>query len=271
LLTYYGFLSLFPLLLATTSILQIILHSHPAAKDAVIKHATQYLPVLGDQLESSVRTIHGAGFALLVGILITIWGAKGVADVFQYSLNHIWRVPRVKRPGFPRNILKSFSIILIGGAGLTAASFLSGMATSLGKSWMERTISSLISVVILYLVLAILIKIGIAGAAKISRAALRRSALTAAIGIQILQILGGYLVNNELGKLKHLYGAFAATLGLLFWIYLQARVLIYGVEYGTVFDKKLWPLSLTNDHLTDADHRAQHQHTIPDNYALPEK
>ncbi|HVS79237.1 MAG TPA: YihY/virulence factor BrkB family protein, partial [Candidatus Saccharimonadales bacterium] len=184
LLTYYGFLSLFPLLLVATSVLQIFLRSHPAVQDDVIRHATQYFPVLGEQLQSNVHTTGHTGILLIIGILLTLWGAKGVADVFQYSLNHIWQVPRLRRPGFPKGALKSLAVIIFGGIGLIVASFLSSFAASLDRIWALRIIASLVSAVVLFVIFWVVFKVAIASSAKFSRSALFRSALAAAIGIQ---------------------------------------------------------------------------------------
>lgn len=271
LITYYGFLSLFPLLLVGTSTLQIVLHAHPSAKDSIISHATQYFPVLGEQLQTNVHNVSGAGVALIIGIVLTLWGAKGVADVFQYSLNHIWQVPKLKRPGFPKGPIKSLGVIIFGGIGLIAAAFLSGYATSLDRTFALRIVASLVSISVIFGVFWIIFKLGIASSARVSNRALLRSALTIAIGVQALQIVGGFLVTHELGKLKHLYGTFAATLGLLFWIYLQARMLIYAIEAGSVYDKQLWPRSLTEDNLTEADKRAYSHYAKRERYILPEK
>jgi membrane protein len=72
-----------------------------------------------------------------------------------------------------------------------------------------------------------------------------RSAVMAAVGIQLLQIIGGYLITRELGRLNSYYGSFGATLALLFWIYLQAQVVIYAAVAGSVFDKSKWPRDLS--------------------------
>jgi membrane protein len=245
LITYYGFLSLFPLLLVASSIVQILLHSRPDIQNDIIHYLTQYFPAgLSDQLLSNVKDFHGAGFAIIVGILVILWGAKGIADVFQYTLNHIWHVPAAERPGFPKNSLRSLSIIAVGAIGFTAASFLSGFTASLDRTGSSRIISSLTIILILFLVFWTLFKLGLAPAAKAGNRALLRSSLVAAVGIAILQIIGGYLVTHQLNKLKLLYGTFAVTLGLLFWIYLQARLVIYAIEVGVVYEKKLWPRNL---------------------------
>lgn len=227
--------------------------------------------MLGEQLQTNVQTLHGAGVALIVGLLLTLWGAKGVADVFQHGMNHIWHVPVVKRPGFPKGALKSLAVIVFGGIGLVGASLLSGFAAGLDHSFIMRIVASLVSVFVLYWIFRIVFRLALASAARPSKSALLRSALTAAVGVQILQIAGGYLVTHELGKLKHLYGTFAATLGLLFWIYLEARVVIYSAEVGVVYDKKLWPRGLTSQNLTDADKQVYKDEAKKEQHVLPEK
>lgn len=271
LLTYYGFLSLFPLLLVATSVLLIILHSNPNIREDVISHATQYFPVVGDQLQSNVQNIHGTGVALIIGILLTLWGAKGIADVFQYSLNHIWAVPRLRRPGFPKGAFKSLAIIIIGAIGLVLASSLSGFAASIDRALAFRILSILVSISLLFGLFWIIFKLGLASASKADKKALFVSSLVAAIGIQVLQIVGGYLVTHELSKLRHLYGTFAATLGLLFWIYLQAQVVIYAIEAGMVYSKKLWPRALSDKNLTDADKLAIAARAKKEKSVEPEK
>jgi hypothetical protein len=62
----------------------------------------------------------------------------------------------------------------------------------------------------------------------------------------ILQMLGGYILTRELRNLDALYSYYALTLGLLFWIYLQAQTIYYANEIAVVRSKKLWPRSFTS-------------------------
>jgi uncharacterized BrkB/YihY/UPF0761 family membrane protein len=78
----------------------------------------------------------------------------------------------------------------------------------------------------------------------ISLAETRIGAVFAAIGLVILQLLGGYILAHELKSLDALYSYFAISLGLLFWIYLQSQMLFYAVEISVVSSQKLWPRSL---------------------------
>lgn len=73
----------------------------------------------------------------------------------------------------------------------------------------------------------------------------RPGAIAAAIGLVILQSLGGYILTRELKSLDALYSNFAIPLGLLFWIYLQAQMLYYAAEIAVVSSKRQWPRSLS--------------------------
>jgi membrane protein len=260
------------LLLIATSIVQILLHSRPDIQQEVIKYLTQYFPAdLSGQLISNIQDFHGASFAIIISILIILWGAKGIADVFQYSLNHLWHVPRTERPGFPKGPLRSLSIVVIGGVGFTGAAFLSAKAASLERTFGSRIIWGLTIIAVLFCVFWILFKMGLAPAAKAGNKALFISSLFAAVGIAALQVIGGYLVTHQLNKLELLYGTFAVTLGLLFWIYLQARLFMYAVEVGVIYEKRLWPRSLTDRDLTSADKHVYAEHAKKEQYVLPEK
>ena len=56
------------------------------------------------------------------------------------------------------------------------------------------------------------------------------AALGAAIGIVLLQFVGGYLLAQQLRHLDALYSYFALSLGLMFWLYLQSQVIFYSLE-----------------------------------------
>src|SRR3954468_2276350 len=65
LLTYYGFLALFPLLLVATTIIGNLVGNHPHLEHTLLKSITDYFPLLGNQLSSHVHTLHRNGLALI--------------------------------------------------------------------------------------------------------------------------------------------------------------------------------------------------------------
>lgn len=255
LLTYYAFLSLFPLLLILTTLTENISTSHPELQADIVKGATNYFPVLGTQLAAHVNSLQKSGFALLIGILFTLYGAHGVADAFQRGVQHLWKIPHSQRNGFPKSTLKSISIIVVAGVGFVVASVSVALAAAAGHGWVFRLLSILINLAIWSGLFILLLNISLPRHIPFKET--RAAALTAAIGLVILQILGGYLLARELKRLDALYSYFALSLGLLFWIYLQVQVLFYSLEIAAVRSHKLWPRGLTDQQPTDADRRAE--------------
>lgn len=78
LITYYGFLALFPLLLLLTSVLGFLLAGEPELTQQILDTAISQFPVLGSQL-GTPEGIQGSGFAVVVGALVALWVRCGPA------------------------------------------------------------------------------------------------------------------------------------------------------------------------------------------------
>jgi uncharacterized BrkB/YihY/UPF0761 family membrane protein len=74
----------------------------------------------------------------------------------------------------------------------------------------------------------------------------------------VLHVVGGVYVAHTLHGMSQTYGMFAIVLGLLAWIFLQARVVIYAAEINVVRLDRRWPRALVSpggEHPGD-EHRA---------------
>ncbi|MDL2363652.1 MAG: YihY/virulence factor BrkB family protein [Patescibacteria group bacterium] len=251
LLTYYAFLALFPLLLVLTTIAGIVANNDPHLRDTIIRSMTQYFPVLGTQLSEHITTLHKSGIALVLGIVFTLYGARGVADVFRRGVMHIWHEPMPQDEAFPKRLGKNLSIMLVGGLGLLAASVVSGIASAAGHGFLFRGLSITVNLLVLFALFNYLIDTCLPHHVPLKDT--RAGAAVAAIGLIILQSLGGYVLRRELKSLDALYSYFAISLGLLFWIYLQAQLLYYSITIAAVKTKKLFPRSLSGKNLTTVD------------------
>src|ERR1700759_210025 len=69
LITYYGFLSLFPLLLLLVSVLGYTLDGDLALQHALVGSALQQFPIIGPELQQNVSSIHGSAPGVVLGIL----------------------------------------------------------------------------------------------------------------------------------------------------------------------------------------------------------
>ena len=248
LITYYGFLALFPLLLAATSIISIADSYHLPFAANVTAALVNNFPLIGQELQQNIHGLKSSGLSLIIGIALALYGARGVADAFRHAINEIWQIPKADRPSFPSDIIVSLKIIFVGGFGFILSSIISSVIQSYGTSLLSTILANLISLALIYLTLLALLLLAVPRSMK--RTDLRRGAIGTALGFQLLQLIGTLIITNTLGHLSTTYGIFALVLGLLFYISLQAQILLYSLEYNVVMRRQLWPRSLVLEPVT---------------------
>jgi hypothetical protein len=64
------------------------------------------------------------------------------------------------------------------------------------------------------------------------------------------------MVEHYLRHTSQVYGVFAIVLGLLFWLYLGARLTLCAAEVNVVAARRLWPRSLLQPPFANADQPA---------------
>ncbi|MGW3494739.1 YihY/virulence factor BrkB family protein [Streptomyces sp. NPDC001020] len=247
LLTYYGFLSLFPLLLILVAVLSTFLSDDPVLRQRVLDSALSDFPVIGDQLVRNIHSFHGSGVALAVGIAGSLYGSLGVAQAAQYVLNKIWAVPRHARPDPLRSRLKGLLFLLILALGLCAFTLLPVAASQTflfgarlrGGAWFAATVAS-----VFFNMFLILGSYRLLTQRTLPLRGLVVVALGAACAWQGLQWAGTYYVSHVLRGATATYGMFGVVLGLLAWLYVGALIFIAAAEVGAVRLLRLWPRSL---------------------------
>jgi len=255
LIAYYSFASIFPLLLVLVTVLDIVLRHDPALQARVLHSAFNQFPVIGSQLSQNPHSLHETGPALVVGIIFTFLGARGVAGAAQNALNTVWGVPLFRRPGFPWSLLRDVALMLVAGIGLIASTVLSGLAGNV--PFLSGTAAQ-VGAIATSLVLNIgvfWLAFRLATAKEVGTRAMLPSAVAAAVIWQILQLLGTFLVHRLAGS-SSVYGVFGVVIGLLAWLYLGAQLTLYAVEANVVALRRLWPRSLAPPPLTSEDRRA---------------
>jgi hypothetical protein len=90
LIAYYGFFSLFPLLLAFVSILGFVLSGHDSLRRKIQDSALSQFPVLGSQ---NLDKLGGSGVALAIGVIGLIWAGLGAMQATENAMNEVWDVP----------------------------------------------------------------------------------------------------------------------------------------------------------------------------------
>ncbi len=262
LLTYYGFLSLFPLLLLLVTVLGHALAGDPQAQLRVLDSALSQVPVLGRQIRDDVQGLQGSTSALVTGVLGSLYGGIGVAQAGQNAMNTLWAVPRHRRPNPFLSRLRSLVAVLALGTGLVLTTVLSGLVASVdaaGVGAAGRVLGLLVALVgnaALFLAGFRMLTVE-----RVPFRALVPGALAAAVGWQVLQAVGGYLVTRTLSRASEVYGVFGVVLGLFVFLYAAALITLVCAEINVVRARRLWPRSLltpfTDDvELTPADERS---------------
>jgi YihY family inner membrane protein len=254
LITYYAFVSLFPLLLVGFSLVPLLVRNDPDLQQRIITATVDYFPVIGQDLARNIHAYHGHGWALVAGLLFILYGARGIANVLQDASNSIWQVVRTKRPGFPFNLLRSIGIIGVGGIGLIATTVIMGFVTGISRGGVPSKI--LLGLLTLFLnTLVFLVVARLATSSAIVTKKLWIGAVFAALFWHILQVIGSVLVWHQIKGTSTLYGTFAVVLGLLFWLYLQAQFYIYALQIAAVRHNILWPRNIIQPPFNDADRK----------------
>jgi membrane protein len=255
LLAYYTFIAIFPLLLVLITLLDIAVSHDPALRQQVLNSALRAYPVIGPQLQDSVRSPHQTGVALVIGLAGSLLGARGVAGAAQDALNTVWEIPLSRRPAFPWSMLRGAGLVLAVGAGEIVTAALSGivfghLVTGVAGRAGAIALSLALNIGLFWLAFRL------ATASDVSWRDLRLGAVASAIAWQLLQLFGGFVVGRLLQHSSALYGIFGVVLGLLAWLYLQAQITLYAAEAATVQAWHLWPRSLFPPPLTEQDRRA---------------
>lgn len=245
--------------------MQIWFHNNSLVQEQVSSNVGHFFPLLGEQLQHSIQGIRGRGLGLAIGIIIAIYGTRGAADAFQHALDNIWQIPRNRRVGFPKNMLHSFLIIIAASTGFAATVIVSSFTAYIGPSVFSKILANILGFGILTAVIGYAYRIGTG-----KRLRLRYMLLGASIAAVIIQLLlsfGGLILAHELKNMSSLYGTFAVVLGLLFWLYLMAQVILISAEIDAIRHFHLWPRSITVELQTEADRKAYRLYAQTEKYA----
>ena len=259
LLAYYGFFSLFPLLLVAVTLLGILLRGNPELQDRLLDSALTQFPIIGDQIRENVHGLSKGGIALFIGIAGALWGGLGGLKALQNAMDHVWDVPIRKQANTIRQIVRAlmmlgvlFSFAIVS-TGLTSIGSVTQSLGVVGRA-LTLTLGAVVNLAIFALIFKLLT------VADVSWRDVLPGAVVAGVGWSILQTVGNVLVERQLSNASELYGFFGIVLGLLSWMYIGAQLSLLAAEVNVVLKTRAWPRSLSEENLTDADKRVLARH-----------
>jgi membrane protein len=250
LITYYGFLSLFPLLLLAVTILGFVLSHDPTLRARIVTSALSDFPVVGRQIRDDLRGFRGSTPGLVFGLIGSLYGGLGVAQAGQNAMNQIWAVPRNARPNPLRGRGRGLRLLLLLGGGVLVTTALSALtsgaedlATGLaGVGVGIRAASLLVSVLVNLGLFVVAFRLLTVEPVTVRDVAV--GAIVAAVLWQVLQTVGTYFLLHKIKGSTEVYGTFGLVLGMIAWIYIEALVVVFCAELNVVLRRRLWPRSL---------------------------
>jgi YihY family inner membrane protein len=251
-LAYDAFLAIFPLLLLFTTIIGYISDRSPSLHDAILHSALRDFPIVGTQLASSVHPLKGSLIAVTIGSVGLLWGSMGVSQAAQLAMAEVWNVPGVERPGFGPRLVRSLGFVTALAVGVGLTTFVTAIAAFTPGALASRGMAQLgivgVNVALFVVVFRVLTP-------NIATHDLLPGAAIGGLAWSILQAVGTLLVGHTLRNASQLYGFFGSVLGLISWLFLTAQLTLYAAEVNVVRARRLWPRSIIQPPLTDADRR----------------
>ncbi|MEJ7891880.1 MAG: YihY/virulence factor BrkB family protein [Solirubrobacteraceae bacterium] len=251
LIAYYAFFSLFPLLLVVVTTVGFILEGNPEAQEAVVDSAVKQIPLVGDQIEGG--SLKGNGIALVVGLVGAILSGLGVTLAAQTAFNRVHGVPHRERPNFLFSRLRGLGLLASLGTLQLISTAASGFVAG-GLGGPLLTIAGIALSLALNLLL-FFVAFRLLTDNSVSTHQLRPGIVMATLLWTVLQAVGGAYISTVVKGAGDTYGTFATVIGLLTWLFLGARIVVYSAELNSVLAHGLWPRGLFEPP-TEADHRA---------------
>jgi YihY family inner membrane protein len=252
-IAFWAFFSIFPLLLVFVTILGYVLPAD--TRTNVLEHVSSFFPLLDP---STVGSLTGSWWPVVVGGVSALWSGSAVVRMTQQAFDSVWEIPRKDKPGLVSQVAKSIFALSTIGAGLVAATIVSGYVTGsdtgIDIGWYGRAggylISAALDVGLFVLAFRILTQ------RDVSFRDVLPGALLAGGAFFVLQQISSLVISRYLSGAQSTYGNFATVITILWWFYLQAQITLLGAELNVVLKERLHPRSLFGGPETEADRRA---------------
>ena len=255
-ITYFGFLSFFPLLALGFAVLGFVTDFYPGANQAVTEAIEDAFPsLIGDgdgqiNVEDIASAKTGAGILGLLGLL---YSGTGWLDALRVGMRTVFGTLESRYGLVKRKLLDVF-VLLVLGASLLVSVSITSMATAgtrfvldlVGLDDTGLAVGTLKVVSVAFAVAVDTVLFGILLArlpgADLRWAQVRSGALLFACGFELLKLLATFLIGRTTSN--PLYATFGIVVGLLVWMNFVARLTILAAAWTATQPYSLEPADL---------------------------
>lgn len=228
LLSFWGFLSIFPLMVVATTIVGLVLQGNEQLQQDIIDSALADIPVLGAELANDPTSIEGSWTVLVIGIATALWSGTRAFVGVQLAYDDIWEVPTDRRDPMPKQRGRALIGLALIGASHVVSIGLSGFVHGtefhlVGDLLLVAggTAIHIVAIAAMYRYLT---------SASPPWADVWPGAIAAGIIYGILQHYATALVTRITDNASDTYGQFAIVLGLVTWLGFLAIATLMSAE-----------------------------------------
>ena len=241
-ISYYGLLSLFPFLMLAFAVLGSVT-ADEADRAAVLQFVLQYLPEQSELVTGQLDALRQASLGLgTAGTALLAWPALGLFRSVTSAVNHAWRA---EQPGgYLQHHLMAFLMLMAAGVLLVVALLLVSAIRVVQASWFATVLDQMPGLEILtglaFRYAATLLPVMVVGWIFY---------FVPNTDVRLRDVWVGALLTGWLWRLAFdgfswyvagpswfsIPGSVAAIVVFLFWVQLEASILLYGAEFTAAY------------------------------------
>jgi membrane protein len=242
-IAYYALLSLFPFALLAVALLGYVT-ADADDRTAVLAFVLRYFPKQFDFITEQLDSLEGRGLSFgLVGTIGIAWGSLGVFSAISTAVNYAWGVEKTR--SFFKHKLFSFLMLSAAGLMLLVALLLVSASHVVGATWFAgvltrfpglailRSFAVRYATTLLFIVVVGFIYYFVPNAKVRFRDVWIGAIVTGLLWKVALEGFSWYM--GDLARYTRVNGSIAGVIAFLIWVYVQAVILLYGVEFTAAY------------------------------------
>jgi membrane protein len=244
-ISYYALVSLFPAFLLAFALLGgVTADEHDRGQ--VLQFVLQYFPSQFEFITRQLDEFRSRSLEIgVVGTIVLVWGALGFFGAISTAVNYAWSVDRQR--SYWNHKLFSFLMLLVAGLILLIALALVSASQMVGASWFAgvlvkfpglgvmRSLAVRSATTVLFVVVVGFVYYFVPNAKVRFRDVWIGAMVTGLLWKGALEGFSWYV--RDMRRFTRVNGSIAVVVIFLFWVYVQAVILLYGVEFTAAYSR----------------------------------
>ena len=242
-IAYYALLSLFPFFLLAFSLLGSAT-ADAGNRNTVLTFVLKYFPTQFEFITAQLDAFRTSRVTLgVAGTIALVWGALGVFGAISTAVNYAWGVEQQR--SFWKHKLFSFVMLLVAGLILLITLLLVSASQVVGANWFTGVLEGFPGLAVLrgftvrhattlfFILVVGLVYYFVPNAKVRFRDVWLGALVTGLLWKGVLEAFAWYV--RDMTRFTRVNGSIAAVVVFLVWVYLQAVILLYGVEFTAAY------------------------------------